>query len=503
MKKSNYIVSVANKVLVCWVMLALVVSGCQIMELPDVAALPDQTGQPTTAPSPLPEVTLPAQRPQYGPGELVDYIAQSGDNLPALAAHFNTTIDEIRGANPIIPADATTLPPGMPMQIPIYYRPLWGSSFKIIPDSAFVNGPDTVGFDTAAFVAQQDGWLKNETDFTTGRNLTGGEIVQQVADNYSINPKLLLALLEYETGALSNPDRPDVTSGNLFGFGDRQRTRLILQLNQLANILNNSYYGWREGSLVSFTHRSDGRLEYGDPWLNAGTVALHHTFAQTMPYDQYRVAISDQGLYRVYTELFGEPFENAIDIIPGSLQQPAFQLPFEGQIPWTYTGGPHAAWGDGQPWAAIDFAPPGISGCSPSGDWITAVADGVVARVDTGLVVLDLDGDGDERTGWVLLYMHVASHNRVRLGQEVKRGTAIGHPSCEGGTSTGTHVHIARKYNGEWILASGPLAFNLEGWVVESGSEAYLGRMVRYSEVVIATDFSGAQSRIVSAGLAE
>lgn len=503
MKISDYMESVGYRVLVCGLMMALLVSGCQIMDLSNIPAQPDQEAQLTPTPSPLPEVTLPAQRPQYSPGELVEYVVQSGDNLPALAVHFNTTIDEIRTANPVIPSDVTTLPPGMPMQIPIYYRPLWGSSFKIIPDSAFVNGPDTVGFDTAEFVAQQPGWLKYETDFTTGRNLTGGEIVQQVADNYSINPKLLLALLEYQTGALSIPDRPDVTSGNLFGLGDRQRSRLILQLNQLANVLNNGYYGWREGSLSSITHDYDGRLEYADPWLNAGTVALHYTFAQTMPHDQYRVAISDQGLHRVYTELFGDPFQNALDIIPGSLQQPAFQLPFEVEIAWTYTGGPHPSWGEGQPWAAIDFAPPGISGCNPSGDWITAMADGVVARVDTGLVVLDLDGDGDERTGWVLMYLHVASQNRVSLGQTVKRGTAIGHPSCEGGTSTGTHVHVARKYNGEWILASGPLAFNMEGWVVESGSEAYLGRMVRYSEVVIATDFSGMQSQVVSVGVVE
>jgi hypothetical protein len=42
---------------------------------------------------------------------LVDYIAQNGDTLPALALR-NTTVDEIMEANPIIPADATTMPPG-------------------------------------------------------------------------------------------------------------------------------------------------------------------------------------------------------------------------------------------------------------------------------------------------------------------------------------------------------------------------------------------------------
>src|ERR671937_546689 len=56
------------------------------------------------APTPVPAPT--SERPKYAPGELVDYIAQNGDTLLALAARFNTTIDEIREANPIIPLDA-------------------------------------------------------------------------------------------------------------------------------------------------------------------------------------------------------------------------------------------------------------------------------------------------------------------------------------------------------------------------------------------------------------
>ena len=84
-------------------------------------------------------------RPLYQPGELVDYVAQTGDTLPALAAHFNTTEAEIRESNPILPKRVTTLPPGLPMKIPIYYQSLWGNPFQIIPDSIFINGPDPGG----------------------------------------------------------------------------------------------------------------------------------------------------------------------------------------------------------------------------------------------------------------------------------------------------------------------------------------------------------------------
>ena len=109
----------------------------------------------------LQEVTPVATRPSYAPGTLVDYIAQSGDSVLSIAAHFNSTEAEIREANPVIPNDATTMPPGFPMKIPIYYEAIWSSSFQILPDIAFVNGLRDVGFDVVSFVNDQPGWLRN------------------------------------------------------------------------------------------------------------------------------------------------------------------------------------------------------------------------------------------------------------------------------------------------------------------------------------------------------
>jgi LysM repeat protein len=103
------------------------------------------------------QATPLAARPLYQPGELVDYIAQTGDTLPALAARFNTSLQEILETNPVIPTEVTTLPPGFPMQIPIYYLPMWGSAYQILPDSLFINGPAQTDFDTVSFVASHPG----------------------------------------------------------------------------------------------------------------------------------------------------------------------------------------------------------------------------------------------------------------------------------------------------------------------------------------------------------
>ncbi|MCA2000870.1 MAG: LysM peptidoglycan-binding domain-containing protein [Chloroflexi bacterium] len=433
------------------------------------------------------ETPLPVRR-AYKPGELVDYTAQTGDTLPALAARFNTTVEEILEANPFIPRDATTMPPGMPMKIPIYFLALWASPFQILPDHAFVNGPPLIGFNTAAYLQSQPGWLKSYRVYAGGQWRSGGEMVDYVALNYSVSPRLLLAILEYQGGALTQPAPP--VKKNLLGFTRKYWENPYLQLVIAANTLNNGYYGWRSGNLTEF-ERVDGSLIRPDPWQNAASVALQYYFSQIFAAEDYDRAVGPEGLIRVYKDFFGDPWKDSIVLIPGSLRQPEFQLPFPLDQTWYYTGGPHTGWGTGEPLAAVDFAPPSdVSGCfvADEKNYATAMADGLVVRSTVEGVALDLDKDGDERTGWVVFYLHLASRQRAPLGAELKAGDLIGYPSCEGGRATGSHVHVARKYNGEWIDADGAIPLVMSGWLVHDGKREYLGTLTKSGSVVTASE---------------
>jgi murein DD-endopeptidase MepM/ murein hydrolase activator NlpD len=475
---------------------ALLLASCapQVSSISSSAPLVEATA--TTASDPL-EPTPPSGRAVYAPGELVDYVAQTGDTLPLLAVRFNTNIDEIREANPNIPLTATTMPPGMPMKIPIYYLPFWGSAYQILPDSLFVNGPAQVDFDTKKFVSDQPGWLKSVVEYAADENRTAAQVVDLVAQKYSVSPRLLLALLEHQSGALSQTEPSEQAQIYPMGNPSRARKGLYRQLIWAANLLNNGYYGWRTGRLTSVEHE-DGRVDNFDPWQNAASASLMNFFNTLLPKEAYLQAISPQGFGSTYALLFGDPW-SAAPHIPGSLEQPALRLPFKSGEIWAFTGGPHTAWGIGEPLSALDFAPPSVAGgCLETDLWATAMADGVVARVDTGEIALDLDGDGDERTGWVIYYLHLAELGRAPLGAQVKAGDPVGHPSCEGGSSTGTHVHIARKYNGEWIPADGMLAFNLEGWIAHSSSLPYQGTLTRLSRTVTACVCSNQDSFIES-----
>ncbi len=464
-----------------FILVGAIASACQPVDLlPVDTPQPTPTATPALSPPPLPT------RPAYSPGELVDYQAQSGDTLRNLAFRFNTTEEEILEANPIIPSDATTLPPGLPMAIPVYYETLWGTAFKIIPNSLFVNGPAQSGFNPVAFVDAHDGWLRGYQQFAAGQNRSGAEIVTYIADHFSISPRLLLVLLEYQTGALTKPVPPDDMDQYPLGHEEQAYEGLYIQLVWAANTLNQGYYGWLTGQIETLDH-PDGTIEHPDPWQNAATVAIQYYVSQVMSHEEYDRAVGPEGIAQTYRTFFSDPWSTTPHI-PGSLTQPALRLPFEDGRTWALTGGPHTAWGKGQPWAALDFAPPSVAGgCAPSNQWAVASAAGVVARSEEGVVELDLDGDGDPHTGWVVFYLHIGSSDRVPAGTRLKEGDPIGHPSCEGGESTGSHIHIARKYNGEWIPAAGTIPFNLGGWIAHNGENEYEGTMTRFTETVTAS----------------
>lgn len=484
--------------------ISIILSACGLDVTPDRSSQNLQTPIPSPSQDVVigqPEVTLTPipTRPPYSPGELVDYIAQSGDTLSNLASHFNTTVDEILTANSFIPRDATTMPPNMPMKIPIYYQPFWGSQYQIIPDSLFINGPAQQGFEASKFVSEQVGWLNGYTEYAFDGNRSGAEIVDFVALNYSVSPRLLLALLEYQAGALSLVTQPEGSRQYPLGYRNYQYQGLYMQLVWAANLLNNGYYGWRDGNLLEFEH-PNGTIERFDPWQNAATVAIQYYFSRLVDGDAYAIAISQDGVARSYKALFGDPWQAVTPHIPGSLTQPSLALPFLPGLTWAYTGGPHTGFGVGEPLAAIDFAPgASTSGCTPTDIFTTAVAPGVVVRSSDAAVVLDLDGDGDERTGWTVFYFHIESKDRVEIGKKLLVGDPIGHPSCEGGRTTGTHVHIARKYNGEWIPADGIVPYNLGGWVAHKGMAEYQGTLTKAGSTIIACTCADASSQI-SAG---
>lgn len=480
-----------------WLLPALLLCACQTGPAALLSTSPESTHPPATQAAQAPASGTPAAYPAYlalvsKPG------GQGGESL---------------GASTVIKPEAIETPATL-----LETQPAPTLDF---PPSEVVYGPSQLDFDLAAYLKRAGGALSRHREYLASSGWTSAaDILQRVALENSINPRLLLGLLEYQCACVLGPEVKALESGYVLGVEDYHWKGLYGQLWWAANQLSAGYYGWSEGWLKEIRLPAGNQLAFA-PGASPGSAALQAYFTRLWSAQdqsakigpetwkalhpeafgrvEWEAALDPQtGFLALYRQMFGEPGQRAAQVeplVPPNLHQPALQLPFEPGRLWSFTSGPHKAWEREGSLAALDFAPASEkTGCLETDAWVTAVGAGQIVRVGKGLVIQDLDdvapSDGLEQTGWAILYMHIAEQDRVALGTQLKAGERIGRPSCEGGPATGTHLHLARKYNGVWIAAGGKIPFIMDGWKVQAGSKPYTGWLVKEGEMVLAQPYA-------------
>ena len=360
---------------------------------------------------------------------------------------------------------------------------------RTLPDAAFVLGPACADFDALAFLAAQPGRLTAFSELVDYQPMTGPAMVDRVARDFSICPRVLLAMIEARSSWVTRQDQTGAALDYPAGLADALRGGLWRQLQWLADRLNGGYYDYktRDNRLLTFT---DGVRWSAHPDLDASSFAIQRVLALQSSSNDLAARVVEFSV--AYERLFGDPYQamtaassqatgSWLGLRPARREFPDLAPPWPKNEAWWLTGGPHGAWADGSAWAALDFvADEAPLGCTASPRWATAVADGVVTEdgphPGAGQLFLDLDGDGDRRTGPVVFYMHLAAEDRAAPGTPVKAGDKLGHPSCEGGASNATHLHLARLLDGEWLAATDPEApFSLGQWHAYSSDQPYDG----------------------------
>jgi LasA protease len=430
---------------------------------PQATRPPRATPYASAMPLPTPELPL-----------VETYVVQAGDTLSGISQAFNVSVADLVRVNGLGSEEAI-INVGQTLQVPMDVTRT-APSMILLPDSEVVYSPAYLDFDVATFVRGQGGYLAEFGDEVDGQWTPAVEIVQRVARQYSVGPRVLLALLEHYGGWVT---QAQPTSYQPLGPANPYYEQgFLLQLSWAANRLNQGYYGYKQrGAIaVQFVDGSYALLPGG---VNAGTAAIQNLLALNSDWDTWQD--ERRALMDTYHALFGAPFDLAFEpLVAADLAQPVLRLPWETGELFYFTGGPHAAYGSHSAWAALDFAPPDIKGsCYYSEMNLTAAADGVLYLADTGEVYLDLDGDGNLQTGWVLLYLHMVARDDVSHGQQVAAGTPLGYASCEGGIGNSSHLHLARRYNGEWMAAAGPVPMVLSGWQAGEGPAQYEGTLQR------------------------
>lgn len=189
-----------------------------------VAITPLPEGQVEASPTPNPVRILPTQR-----SETVEYYVRSGDTLAKIALAYQVSVHQIIQENQNANPDLIEV--GQLLIIPPATANARGPGFKIIPDAELVYSPSASAFKVADAIKNGGGYLVDYTEEIEYEIFSGSEVVQRVADENSVNPRLILALLEYQSGWVTNQSPDAKTLLYPMGNYDIYRQGLYKQLS--------------------------------------------------------------------------------------------------------------------------------------------------------------------------------------------------------------------------------------------------------------------------------
>lgn len=391
---------------------------------PDAAEKP--TASPTTS---LPAATAPA----------VTFPTATPDPT-ALAA---------RATEPV----ATATPAAGPVASDSFFDP-----------QRFSYAPDFYQPEIQAFLDVQPGPLKDVRFQIGDRSQPFAEVLVGMSNLYSINPQIMLALLEQQSGLLSTAEPSQEQLAWALGFrGENERHRGLYSqfrwgIITLRHALRDYGLGWQTGELPDLKFADDSRMEVSlDEW-SLPRYAVARVLAPTTTPEQLPARLD--AFLATYTRLFDDP-----RTVPDDWPEPSapfLSLPmerphrvtsfFDHNTPFLHQNGALTAfWGNTEALLSYD----GHTGW----DYAMRPPDPVLAAAEGRVVFAGNSDDGcrtpargviiDHGNGYRTLYWHLHTLD-VEAGQQVERGAQVGIAGATG-CAFGPHLHLQVQYLGRDI----------------------------------------------------
>ncbi|MET1255662.1 pre-peptidase C-terminal domain-containing protein [Aliikangiella maris] len=285
--------------------------------------------------------------------------------------------------------------------------------------------------------------------------LSKSEAISHFAGYSAISPKVILAMIEMQSGLVSNAaadlESPLAQMSNQYGF--------VEQLREMAEQLRE--VGHQEKSLQT-------------TMLSGHMNQLSETFQKLFPQEAKMMANAtaksldtslpgSSGLTSQPAPSTGLTVSNAASLPPANL----LSLPYPVGKTW-YIGGAHANDGGTGVHSSLDLSTGGFGwGADLSNIWVQSAAPGTVKVHSSCFMEIIHDG------GWSTTYYHM-SDLAWSTGASINRNTNIGHYAsnkaqalCNGGSSTGPHLHFSLKKNGYFNSLNG---VSLSGYKIKATS---------------------------------
>ncbi|MFC3814735.1 M23 family metallopeptidase [Lysobacter sp. GCM10012299] len=306
-------------------------------------------------------------------------------------------------------------------------------------------------FDIDAFLAKRAPHLRRHA-----------ESISHWAGYSGVSPKVLIALMELQSGVVSGQrSTPDAMRRPFGALADGDDFNA--QTRDMALALREAMY---ERDFSGTT----------GPVPLSRTNPLQSLFALAGAGRADAVLRGDAEFQQVYARLFNERRQARVPSPRFQASenrgagQVLLQFPFPRGERW-HVGGAHTNTGSGSfPMSSLDMSLGGGWGSDQGNVWVAASAGGQFKRHSSCFAEVVHDG------GWSTTYYHLANI-RYGTGATVAANTAIANPAnnrqqalCDGGQSTGPHQHWSLKSNGSFHHLNG---VTLSGFQITAIGDSY------------------------------
>ena len=324
------------------------------------------------------------------------------------------------------------------------------------------------------------GYLENNSPVL----LNYHETIAHWSGYYSINPKIALALMEIKSGIISNPDTNKLTS--LFGDLSNKVT-VSEQLQDVLFRLSWFFYQYEKKQLRNNPEIAEQQRIKSLGVKEAATVALSALQAsgqsslERQNTSQFYSAFTDT-FSALFTDKHEDTFSSRININHLNSNEmlmvpPTSMMQFPWRIGYSWkSNGAHSHTGSGYPFSSID-----VSYDWPR--WGGNTYSVVAAHNGTVNVLSRCQVRVTNPNGWATNYYHMDGI-QVQQGQWVNADTKLGTYAsnkstalCEGGSSTGPHLHFSLLKNGRYVSLQG---VNFGEYQVNIGRYNYDGNCSRF-----------------------
>lgn len=348
-------------------------------------------------------------------------------------------------------------------------------------DRRFTYEPNFYAPEVQAFLDSQPGTLKNLAFVVGERRHSFAEVLIGQTSYYSINPKVILALIEAQSGAVTSPNPSADQIGWAVGYRGENGNRrgLTSQVRWAVRQLLLAKLAYPNYEPLTF---ADNSSVPATPGMSLSEYSIARVLAPTTTPDRLPALMSR--FLDTYTRLFGDPRVPPTDwpapaepFLYWPLEKPAQVTSFFDHggpfLTRIFQNGVVTYWGRREVDLAIAYN--GHDGW----DYAVAPPDMILAAADGQVVFAGNADDGcatrsvviDHGNGYRTLYWHLHRID-VAIGDTVARGQPIGMAGSSG-CATGPHLHFGVQYLGRNVDPYGWCSPDADPWAVHgAGAES-------------------------------